>query len=364
MLRVLQMIGALNVGGSQTMLMNIYRNIDRKKIQFDFLLDRPEELHFADEVRALGGRIYSVPLFKGTNAIEVRRAWDGFFTEHPEYKVLHSHVRSYASLYLPIAKKHGVKTIIHSHNTSNGAGAAALVKRALQYPLRYQADVLMACSTEAGRWLYGDKACRSGKYVFLPNGVDLSRFRPDEDKRAEYRARMGLSDKLVVGHVGRIQIAKNHAFLLDVFSRLYEKNRDARLLIVGDGDLREQTERRVAEMGLRDAVIMTGSRDDVPELMLAMDVFAFPSLWEGLPVTLVEAQSVGLPCVISDRISRDVDISPLVTRLPIDSAALWAEELLKPHERMDVTAAIAESGFDIRDSSKKLCRIYTELAGE
>lgn len=358
------MIGALNAGGSQAMLMNIYRCIDRDRIRFDFALDRPQELFYADEVRALGGSIYTLPLFTGLNAAEVRRGWDRFLTEHPGYSVLHSHVRSYASLYLPVAERHGLKTVIHSHNTSNRAGPAAAVKAALQYPLRWQADVLMGCSTEAGRWLFGERACRSDRYVFLPNGVDLSRFRPDAALRREYRARMGLERNYVVGHVGRLGPAKNHAFLLEVFAQLHSRRPEARLLLVGDGELRRDIEERIGALGLSDSVIMTGNRDDVPALMQAMDVFAFPSLWEGLPVTLVEAQAVGLPCLISDRITRDVDITPLITRLPVGDAVLWARELMTARERQDCSALVAASGFDIHDSAEKLCRVYERLAGE
>ncbi len=362
MIRVLQMIGALNAGGSQAMLMNIYRHTDRERIQFDFVLDRPEELFYADEVRALGGNIYTLPLFNGRNAGAVIRAWDAFLTEHPDYQVLHSHVRSYASLYLPVAKRHGLKTVIHSHNTSNRAGPAVAVKAALQYPLRYQGDVLIGCSTEAGRWLFGEKACRSDRYVFLPNGVELDRFRPDPEVRREYRGQLGLEDSYVVGHVGRLGPAKNHLFLLESFAKLHALRPESRLLIVGDGELRGEIEARISALGLAGSVIMTGNRDDVPRLMQAMDVFAFPSLWEGLPVTLVEAQSVGLPCIISDRITKDVDITPLITRLPVDSPELWAKELVKDRQRRDCSQLIARSGFDIRDSAARLCGIYEALA--
>ena len=134
MIRILQMIGSLNVGGSQTLMLNIYRHIDRERMQFDFVLDHPDETWFAEDVKALGARIYTMPSFRGTNAGEIRRDWNNFFYTHPDYTVLHSHIRSYASLYLPVAKKHGLKTIIHSHNSSNGEGVSAVVKNVLQRP--------------------------------------------------------------------------------------------------------------------------------------------------------------------------------------------------------------------------------------
>ena len=364
MVRVLQMIGSLNVGGSQTMVLNLYRNTDREKLQFDFVLDHPDERYFAADVEALGARIYSMPGFNGLNAGEIRRAWDAFLTEHPDYKVLHSHVRSYASIYLPVAKRHGMKTIIHSHNTSNGSGISAAAKQLLQRPLRDQADVLMACSREAGEWLYGKKACMRDNFVFLPNAVDTARYRLPESVRDQYRAKLDLSDKLVVGHVGRFHRQKNHAFLLDVFKALHDRRPDSALLLVGDGELREQTEARAAGLGLSDCVVFTGNRPDVPELLRAMDVFVFPSVWEGLPVSLIEAQASGLPCLVSESVTSEACISPLTEKLPVGDAGCWADKILAAPPRRDVTEYIVRAGFDVRESAKRMTELYLKLAGE
>ncbi len=360
MIRILHMIGALEMGGSQALVMNLYRHMDREQIQFDFVLDHPDRDDYADEVRALGGRIYTMPGFHG-NVGEVRRAWDTFFSEHPEYKVLHSHVRSYASLYLPVAKKHGVKTIIHSHSTSNGSGFSALVKLALQYPLRRQADVLMSCTREAGAWLFGEKACQSDRFFVLPNAVDVEKFRYNEATRRQYRQQLGIENKLVVGHVGRFHEAKNHSFLLESFARLQERKPESALLLVGDGELRGEIERKIAELGIGTSVILTGNRSDVAELMQAMDLLAFPSKWEGLPVTVVEAQAAGLPCLISDKITHDVDLSPLVRRLPIDSPEVWARATAEPAARQDVCKEIAAAGFAIEESVQRLSGLYKKL---
>ena len=365
MIRILQMIGSLNVGGSQTMILNIYRNIDRSLLQFDFVLDHPDETYFAEDVKALGARIYTMPVFRGTNAGEIRRDWNNFFYTHPDYTVLHSHVRSYASLYLPVARQHGVKTIIHSHNTSNGSGMTAVVKNALQRPLRDQADILMACSTEAGRWLYGEKACRSDRYVFMPNAVDTERFRPDEARRRAARRELGLDGRWVIGHVGRFNEQKNHGFLLEAFKLVHDKNPRAALLLVGEGPLQLDTARRAVELGVADDVIMTGNRNDVPELLNAMDVFCFPSLWEGLPVTLIEAQAAGLPCLISDTISTDVDVSPLVKRLAPENAEIWADALLDPAlAKRDVSDYIRRAGFDVQASAQMMFELYSRLDRE
>ena len=366
MIRVLQMIGSLGVGGSQTMILNIYRNIDRTKMQFDFVVDHTDPYHsyFVEEVKAMGAKVYAMPGFNGANAAEIKREWNNFFYLHPEYKVLHSHVRSYASLYLPIAKKHGVKTIIHSHSTSNGSGAMAMAKNAMQFPLKKQADILMACSTEAGLWLYGDKACKSDKYVLMPNGVDLERFSYNEEARNRLRKELGLEGKFVVGHVGRYLPDKNHAFLLEAFAKLREKQPNSALLLVGEGGAQLEAAQTAVQLGVAEHVIMTGNRSDVPELLSAMDVFAFPSIREGLPMTLIEAQSTGLPCLISDRISPDVDISPLIKRLPIDDAERWAWEMLGEHKRMDVKDDIRKAGYDIKESAKKMAELYRKLHKE
>lgn len=364
MIRVLQMIGTLDVGGSQTMLLNLYRNIDREKIQFDFVLDHPDGRYFVPEIESLGGRVYSLAPFRGTNAGEVRRDWNNFFYTHPAYTVLHSHVRSYASLYLPVAKAHGLKTIIHSHNTANGSGLSALVKEALQKPLRYQADVLMACSSQAGEWLYGKKACQSGKYIFLPNAIDTARFAPDADKRRKARQALRVEGRYVIGHVGRFNEQKNHGFLLEAFQRAHAQNPKAVLLLVGAGVQQEQAVQKAVSLGIAEDVLMTGNRDDVPELLAAMDVFAFPSLWEGLPVTLIEAQAAGLPCVISDVITEDVDVTPLITRLPLGDPDLWGQELLKERPRVDVHADVARAGFDVHASARFMSELYLRLDRE
>lgn len=364
MIRVLHMIASLDVGGSQTMMMNIYRNIDREKIQFDFVIDRPEETYFAEEIEALGGRVYTMSPFRGTNAGEIKRDWNNFFYTHPEYHILHSHVRSYASLYLPVAREHGVKTIIHSHSTSTGGGVKGAVKSVMQLPLRRQADVLMACSLDAGEWLFGKRACQSERFVLLPNGIDIRRFALNPGTRRQYRQELGLEGKYVIGNVGRFYDVKNHTFLLDVFQKVHEKDESAVLLLVGVGPLQQEMAQKAVRLGIADQVIMTGNRDDVPELLGAMDVFAFPSLWEGLPMTVVEAQAAGLPCVLSDTITREVDVSPLVEYLPLGDAAQWADALLRRRERMDAMDAIRRAGFDIRSSAQKLTEIYTALDRE
>lgn len=371
-IRILQVLGRLDRGGAETMLMNLYRHMDRNRIQFDFVLHTREECDYCEEVRRLGGRIYSVPAFRGTNPIAYRAAWKRLFREHPEYRVLHSHIRSSAALYLGIAGKYGLITIIHSHNTSSGSGISAAVKNLMQLPLRYQADYLFACGRRAGEWLYGKKACAGGKFRLVPNAIEINRFLFDETARAGVRAEMGAGDRLVLGHVGRMERQKNHKFLIEIFEAVHRKRPDSVLWLAGTGILEEELRRTAREKGLAGSVLFLGSRGDVPRLMQGMDCFVFPSLFEGLPVTLVEAQTAGLPVAASDRITDETDVTGLVCRKPLeDGAESWAETVLKLARERDggragdremVSRAVKRAGYDIETGSRELEAFYIGAA--
>lgn len=363
-IRVLHMIGSLEIGGSQAMIMNIYRNIDRQKIQFDFVIDKNRGGFFEREITELGGKIYKMPSFRGINIHEIRRAWDEFFVEHPEYKIFHSHVRSYASLYIPIAKNHGLKTIIHSHSTSNGSGISAIVKAVMQYPLRYQADYFFGCSQKSGEWLFGKKIVSGDRFYILKNAINTTEYRANDDIRNQYRKRLGIdNDVIVYVHVGRLHEAKNHMFLLDVFCNIVKKNPNSVLLLVGDGELRNQIEQKIKEMKLRRNVVIMGARNDVANILKTADCFLFPSNWEGLPVTVVEAQAAGLPCLISDRITDEVNITSLVKKLPIDQGVkCWIDAIEKTSfQKQDVIRQICKAGFDIKESSEWIQNFYKEI---
>ena len=187
MIRVLQVLPRLRRGGSQAMVMNIYRSIDHNKIQFDFIIFTKDHDDYYDEIIANGGRVYHFEKFNGLNFFKIKSNFNKFLREHNEYKIIHFHVYSTASIYIPVAKKNGLKTIIHSHSTSNGKGVMALIKNALQLPLRNQADYLFACSSEAGKWLYGKKAISRDNYFFIPNGIPLNQFNFSKEKRMNIR---------------------------------------------------------------------------------------------------------------------------------------------------------------------------------
>lgn len=363
--RILHMIGSLEIGGSQAMVMNLYEKIDRDILQFDFIVDHPDQIYFAEKIKSMGGRIFFLPTFKGKNVLEIKRAWNDFFDEHPEYKILHSHVRSYASIYIPIAKNHGVKTIIHSHSTSNGKGLSAIVKAIMQYPLRFQADYFMACSDQAGKWLFGKKIVNSSKYRMIPNAIDSDKFIFNDKVRNQLRRELGIDDKFVMGHVGRMTEPKNHDFLLDIFSEVVKIRENAVLLLIGDGDLRSSIEEKVKKMGIEKSVFLLGSKSNTYDYYQAMDLFIFPSLWEGLGIAVIEAQASGLPCFISDRIPLTVDIGMgLIKIVSLDNNALiWAKQVVgeKEVERKVCKGALEKAGYDIGSNSHVLQQFYIEL---
>lgn len=362
-IRILHMIGSLNIGGSQSVVINLYKNIDRSKIQFDFIIDHPNETFYKEYVDSLGARIFEMPTFTGINIIQVKKAWNRFFQEHPEYRILHSHVRSYASIYIPIAQKYGLKTIIHSHSTSNGKGIKSIIKAIMQYPLRNQADYFIGCSEEAGKWLFGSKVVKSDRYFTLKNAIDLSKYVFDQNIRLEYRSQLGLANEITYIHVGRFHPSKNHRFLIDLFAKIHEYNRNTKLVIVGDGQLRPQIESQISNLHLENSIILTGNRTDIPNLLFAADCFLFPSNWEGLPVTVVEAQAAGLPCLVSDRVTEEVAISGLVHFLPIYSGMeCWLDAIKSMnYVKIYVHPEIQKSGFDISLTAGWLLHFYESI---
>ena len=362
-IRILHMIGGLDLGGSQAFVMNIYRNINRDLVQFDFILDHPSERYLEDEIKSLGGKIFELPAFNGKNALVVKREWKKFLDAHSEYKVLHSHIRSYASLYIPIAKRKGLKTIIHSHSTSNGHGFSSLAKAILQYPLRYQADYFFACSPEAGEWLFGKRICKTDKFKVLKNAIDIKKFTYSDSKRSKVRQELGINqDEVVIGFIGRVTEPKNPLFIIDIFYELTKINNNIKLLFVGDGNLLQTVKSRAKTVGVENKIIFAGTRNDANILLSAMDLFLFPSLWEGLGISLIEAQASGIKCICSERIPNSAIITDLVDVANLDNDAhFWADKIshinLK-YARNDTSKIIADAGYDINRTTNYLEAFY------
>lgn len=360
--KVLQMIAALNYGGSQAMIVNLCKAMDRKKVQCDFIVDHPEYMGMASIVESLGSKIYVVPTFKGSNILEVTKAWNELFEKHQEYSVLHSHSRSYASIYFPIAKKYGLKTIIHSHNTSNGEGLSAMAKNILQYPLRYQSDYYFGCSRQAGEWLFGKNVVNGDRFYILNNAIDTDSFIYNSETRKQYREQFGIGDEKVFIQVGRLSTQKNHMFTLGVFARYTKQYPQSKLFIVGNGELKNEIEERITELGIGDNVVILEYRNDVNNLLQMADYFLMPSLFEGLSVAAIEAQASGIRCLCSDNCDRNVDITGLCEFLPLETSK-WINKMSELYVRRNKKQDIIESGFDVNTTARWLEDFYQNIVG-
>ena len=347
------------------MIMNLFRHIDRTKVVFDFVENNDETADYDDEIQALGGRIYRCPHYNGKNHFEYIRWWNHFFEEHKdEYHIIHGHLGSTAAFYLKIAKRYGLFTIAHSHNTNDYVSIKNVIFKTISYPTRYIADWFFSCSQAAGVKRFGQKIVHGNRYMVLNNAIETNDFRYDQSIRDEERGTFLLGDSLVVGHVGRFVNQKNHHYLIQIFKKIVENNYNSILLLVGFGRLQKDIEDLVYKEGLTNKVIFTGVRSDVNRIMQAMDVFVLPSLYEGLPVTLVEAQTSGLPCIISDRVPPDCSIIPeLISTCKLEeSPEKWAELIIEKSrvERKDRKKEIEQAGFDVANTAKWLEGFYIE----
>ena len=361
-IRILHVLGGLNRGGAETMVMNLYRNIDRNKIQFDFIKHTKDKCAFDDEIINLGGRIYSMPQYKLYNHFQYKRAWENFFKEHQEYKIIHGHVRSTATIYLKIAKKYGLYAIAHSHSTSSGKSIKAIVKNILQYKIRYIADYFMGCSKEANEWLFGKKVANSDKCIVLNNGIDINKFSFNNQVRNEMRHRLNIKDnEIVIGHVGRFVEVKNHKFIFKLFSMLYDNNNKYRLLLVGDGPEKKKIIKKCKKQKCYENIIFTGAVNNVNDYMQAMDVFILPSKYEGLGMVLIEAQTNGLKCIASQNIPKETNISDNIQFLPLKNN-YWKNAILDlDFTRREIKTKALRENYDIINIAKNMEKIYFNI---
>lgn len=363
--RVLQVIGVMNRGGAEAMIMNLYRKIDRTKVQFDFIENTFEKAAYDHEIREMGGIIYNCPHFTGRNCFQYRKWWKRFFQEHKgEYHVIHGHIGSTAAIYLMEAKKAGLFTIAHSHNSGTDYSLISILYSAISFPTRYIADYFFACSEIAGRDRFGKRVTSGESYSVLHNAISTENYAFNKEIRDQVRTEMSVCNERVVGHIGRFETQKNHRFLIAIFKEISKRYSAVKFLLVGDGYLRKEIERLVSENGLQDYVVFTGVRSDVSRIMQAMDCFVFPSLYEGLPVTMVEAQTAGLPCVMSEKVPTETILTKeLVTVMPLSaSAEEWAEHIISrlDEKRCDHSEEVRAAGYDISVTAKWLEDFYIE----
>ena len=370
--RILHVLGGSALGGAESRIMDLYRHIDRSSIQFDFLVHTDQEGYFDKEIKELGGRIFRVPRFRLYNYFSYKKALKAFFQEHHEFRAVQGHITSSAAIYLPIAKKAGVPvTIAHARSAGVDKGVKGTLTRLLRKNLSQKTDYMFTCSCIAGISVFGKRAVKEGKTIFIPNAIDSRAFDYNEAKREEIRKELGLSGQYVIGHVGRFHYAKNHEYLLRIFASLCQDktgsgerdgaHREYALILLGEGGGMQAARELAKELGIEDRVYFLGNHSNVYDYYQAMDYFVYPSRFEGLPGTMVEAQTAGLRCVMSDTICDEVVVTKLVHSMSIeDNPAKWAQYIAETAEykRCGHVEAIQAAGFDVSEQAKIISEFY------
>lgn len=356
-IRVLQIVTTMNRGGLETMLMNYYHNIDRATIQFDFLLHRSEKSDYEDEIKLLGGNIYRVsPL--NPFSFSYRNELKQFFLQHKEYKIVHCHLDCMSSLPLYYAKKTGIKRrIAHSHNSNQDKNLKYILKLFYKRKIPKIATDLFACGEKAGNWMFNNNS-----FKVINNAIDTSKYIYNECKRNKIKKELNLDNNFVIGHIGRFNEQKNHEFIIDIFYELTKLNGSAHLLLIGEGDLKESIIKKVKTLNISEKVTFYGLCDHVNDILQVFDVFIFPSLYEGLPVTMVEAQASGLKCFISNKVPKECILTKNVEILNLnDSVERWAKNINKyknGYIRTNTIKEIRDNGYDIKNNAKKFEEFY------
>ena len=359
MIRVLQVITHMNRGGLETMLMNYYRHMDRTQVQFDFLTHREYDGDYGEEIRQLGGKLYHMPILNPFSS-SYRKILGEFFDDHPEYKIVHVHQDCLSGVILRVAKQRGVPVrIAHSHNANQAKDIKYPIKLLFRSFIPKYATKLMACGEDAGKWMF-----HGAPFEILSNAIPAADLSFNEEQKRIQREKWGIQPhELLVGHVGNFTLQKNHLFLLDIFNEIQKKTA-AKLMLVGKKKQWSDVDAKIQALGLQDKVILAGARSDVRDLLQAMDVFVFPSLHEGLPLTMVEAQASGLPCLISDKVPIECKITEAVQQISLsESPAIWAERAIEAVRlpRKNTYEEIKAAGYDIVENAKRLQKMYEEM---
>lgn len=368
-IKVLQInAGSNNFGGVSAIVLNIYRNIDKSKVQFDFLTpNKTTYAMYRDEIKALGGRIFEFGINSKTfpGKLKLAKKLKEFLSEN-KYDIIH--INSGALLFNCIVAKackkySNAKIFVHSHNNGGRNGFKELICMPLKKSLVKHSDLLLACSASSAEYMF--PKANAGEAVIVNNGIDAKKFAYNESVRKKIREEYGLSDNFVIGNIGRFMPQKNHEFIIDIFAEIFEKRKDARLMLVGQGELEESIKEKVNRLGLTDSVLFMGQRNDIDKLCQAMDVFFLPSLFEGFGIVNLEAQAAGLVCVTSDGVPNDADaagnMKRLSLKLPHDK---WIDSLLNidTSKRTDLSDKIISAGFDIKETGKLMQKLYEGAA--
>lgn len=365
-IRIAQIIGKWLGGGVEAVVMNYYRHIDHNKIQFDFICDSDSTNIPYDEIESLGGKVILIPPYQKINRYikELTKV-----LKEGNYKIVHSHINTLSVFPLYCAKKAKVPVrIAHSHSTTNKKEwKKNLMKQALRPFSKVFATDYFCCSELAGRWLFGNKEYDKGNVYLLNNAIDLNKFKYDEKIRKEKRKELGINNStLVIGHIGRFVESKNHRFLIDIFNEIYKQNENVLLLLAGQGPLEQKIKEKVNKLRLTNNVKFLGQRNDVNELYQAFDVFLFPSLYEGLGMVLIEAQTCGLPCICSNKIPETAKVTNNIKFINLtQNAVIWKNNMkeFSGYIRRDFSLEVQKYGYDIKKEANKLEKIYLSKKG-
>lgn len=364
-LRVVHIIGKVEMGGVQAVVMNYYRNIDKTKVQFDFIIDGYNETPIDEEIKSMGGKVYKIEPYEKNIFKNMLQCYKIFKTN--KYTIVHCHLNTLSVFPLFVAWICKIKIrICHNHSTAaKGEGKKNLIKYILLPFSKLFATHYCACSELSGRWIFGNKFYNKGKVKLIKNAIDINKYSYNKFVRDKKREQMNLDNKFVIGHVGRFVYQKNHNFLIDIFNEAYKINNNLILILVGDGQLKNQIQYKVKKLGLKDNILFLGNRFDVPELMQAMDLFLLPSFYEGLPVVGVEAQAAGLKCIFSDSITYETKVTNLVEFIGLNkSPKYWANQIIKysdRYNRENTDIQIKKAGYEIKIAAHNLLLWYKKL---
>lgn len=382
---VLHVVGRLDIGGAESRIMDLYRHMDREKVQFYFMQHTSDKCAYEEEAESLGGRVYHVPKFHVVNLLSYKKAWKAFFEQHPEIQVVHGHMTSTAAIYLPIAKKAGVQiTIAHARSAGVDPGLKGYVTRFLRRNLFQKCDYRFACSEMAGEAVFGNQQNVKRKAFYIPNAIETEKFKFNKEIREEIRQSLGIENFFVIGHVGRFSAMKNHGYMLQILAACLKMEEEKNLvpmvmMFVGDGELKNSIMEKASEMGISKRVLFLGNQRDVFRYYQAMDYFLLPSFYEGLPGTAIEAQAAGLCGILSDTVTKEAVVTDLLkTRSIKEEASMWAEEIARENQRRAkvlteqgsakaeelllrraaYAALVKQASFDVEEQAEKMQEFY------
>ena len=359
-IRVLQILGIVANGGVEAVIMNYYRNIDKRKIQFDFVVHNDADENYIKEVLSMGAKVYKVTPY---NQNVFKFMYEIYhIIKSNQYQIVHSNMNALSGFALLPAYLAGAKIrILHNHTTdSKEEKLRSLIKRVLRPFAKLFANQYWACSKLAAEWMYGRNASTNGKITIINNAIDLEKFKFNREKRKQLRKELGLENCFVIGHVGRFVKQKNHIFILNFFVRFHQKYPNSKLWLIGEGPLKKEVEHKIMKLGIIDSVELLGVRENVNQFMMAADCLLFPSIFEGLGIVAVEAQTSGMLTIVSNNIPIEANISSLFHQLPLN-VEKWVSEVeyLLEYERGKENVA-SQSGYDVKETASWLQNFYLE----